>query len=98
MRLGDAQSRNGTFVNGKRIDSVLLAHGDVIRAGDSLLLFLEQEPGGGSNIQSLARSSLSVLLRGETGTGKEKSRRAGSTPRAGGSFVVLNCGCATARS
>jgi DNA-binding NtrC family response regulator len=38
-RLLDLQSRNGTFVNGERIEGALLRDGDVIRIGSSLLLF-----------------------------------------------------------
>src|SRR5688572_19482442 len=35
FRIGDADSSNGTIVNGSRIRSVRLSHGDVIRCGDS---------------------------------------------------------------
>jgi pSer/pThr/pTyr-binding forkhead associated (FHA) protein len=38
-RLRDLGSRNGTFVNGNRVDEHLLAEGDVIAAGDAQLQF-----------------------------------------------------------
>ena len=38
-RLGDAGSSNGTFVNGKRVRTVVLQPGDVARVGDSLILY-----------------------------------------------------------
>lgn len=43
--LRDAHSRNGTFVNGQKIDEVVLAPGNVVRLGDSELEFqLSEEP------------------------------------------------------
>jgi pSer/pThr/pTyr-binding forkhead associated (FHA) protein len=35
-RLGDARSKNGTFVGGSRVDTAVLRAGDVIRAGDTV--------------------------------------------------------------
>ena len=43
VELCDAGSKNGTFVNGRRVTTCMLADGDVIRTGDSLLL-LRYEP------------------------------------------------------
>src|SRR5437867_1359370 len=40
--LRDLGSSNGTYVNGIPVRERVLAHGDRIRAGDSVLLFLEQ--------------------------------------------------------
>ncbi len=37
----DAKSRNGTYVNGKRIERVALRSGDVVRIGATLLLYLD---------------------------------------------------------
>jgi DNA-binding NtrC family response regulator len=42
--LEDLQSRNGTFVNGERVERALLRDGDVIRIGSSLLLFQFLDP------------------------------------------------------
>ncbi|MEZ5065873.1 MAG: FHA domain-containing protein [bacterium] len=46
--LRDLQSTNGVMVNGKRVDSVSLKHGDRVRAGDHEFQFLlekvEREP------------------------------------------------------
>jgi hypothetical protein len=39
VELRDCESRNGTFVNGVKIDRCLLRSGDVIRVGNSLLHF-----------------------------------------------------------
>src|SRR5262245_29292633 len=40
--LRDLGSSNGTYVNGIPVRERVLAHGDRIRAGDSVLLFLNQ--------------------------------------------------------
>ncbi len=44
-------------------------------------------------IHSLAKSPLSVLITGETGSGKEKAAQAlhGASPRSRGPFVAVNC-------
>jgi Domain of unknown function (DUF4123)/FHA domain len=45
LAVRDLASRNGTFVNGQRIEQAPLVHGDRIRAGSTeLLLYLEGEP------------------------------------------------------
>ena len=43
FRVRDLESRNGTLVNGARIEEEWLKHGDEIAAGDSCFLFLEGE-------------------------------------------------------
>jgi transcriptional regulator of acetoin/glycerol metabolism len=90
--LVDLQSRNGTWVNGRRIDSVVLAPGDVVRVGGWIGV-VGQEPGpfgalapgvfGGQRlrealapIERAAASDLPIVLEGETGTGKEVMARA----------------------
>jgi transcriptional regulator with GAF, ATPase, and Fis domain len=93
-RVGDGQSRNGTFVNGKRITTALLAAGDVIRAGDTLLVYCEVDAMARmrEQVQLLAARPLTVLVRGETGTGKEliaRSLHQHSGRR--GAFVPVNC-------
>ena len=44
--LRDLGSSNGTYVNGMPVRERHLAHGDRIRAGDSVLLFLQADAGG----------------------------------------------------
>jgi DNA-binding NtrC family response regulator len=48
-------------------------------------------------LERAARSDSSILLLGESGTGKELAARAvhDASPRAGGPFVVFDCGAAT---
>jgi pSer/pThr/pTyr-binding forkhead associated (FHA) protein len=38
LRITDTASRNGCFVASKRVESALVAHADVIRLGDTLLV------------------------------------------------------------
>jgi transcriptional regulator with AAA-type ATPase domain len=90
--LVDLQSRNGTWVNGRRIESVVLARGDVVRVGGWIGV-VGRDPGpfgtlapgvfGGQllrealgPIERAARSDLPIVLEGETGTGKEVIARA----------------------
>jgi len=115
-QLVDQGSRNGTFVNGERVQTVELADGDVIEAGGSMLMFVEDageahdraigEPAGLAfrtlnveldrrlrQVAKIAPSLVPVLVRGETGTGKEVVARAihESSGRRG-AFVAVNCG------
>lgn len=90
--LTDLRSRNGTWVNGKRIRSVVLAEGDVVRVGGWVGVvsrlagpFAALSPGlfGGEALrralaaaERAAPSDLPLLLEGETGTGKEAVAKA----------------------
>jgi DNA-binding NtrC family response regulator len=94
FRIGDAGSRNGTYVNGRRTASAALQPGDVIRAGDSLFVYEEREPMKELwfHAERAAKSGLNVLLLGETGSGKEVvarflHRQSGRE----GEFLAVNC-------
>jgi DNA-binding NtrC family response regulator len=112
----DAKSRNGTFVNGARIDAAPLADGDVVECGETILLFRASAPDRGDaapsgppgagvttlapayadalgTIERLAPTQVSVLLRAETGAGKEVAARAlHAMSRRTGAYVAVNCG------
>ncbi|MBI4701471.1 MAG: sigma 54-interacting transcriptional regulator [Deltaproteobacteria bacterium] len=104
-------SANGTFINGRAIDTCALADGDVVRVGDSFLVLRrrgpigdESEPetellGASPAMEELRRTvalvgptKISVLIVGETGTGKELVARAlHAAYRPAGPFVPVNC-------
>jgi DNA-binding NtrC family response regulator len=123
--LEDAHSRNGSFVNGVRVESASLGTDDVLEVGHCFLMiraFPQREGESTSdldssalerelpafrtlvpplavrldNLRRVARSSISVLLCGETGTGKEVLARAmhGLSERSG-PFVAVNCSTLT---
>lgn len=93
-RVGDAASRNGLFVNGRRQAGCLLSPGDVIRAGDSL--FVYDEPDAERRATELAAraasSELGILLLGETGVGKDRlARQIHVSSKRTGPFIAVNC-------
>jgi len=67
--LRDLESRNGTFVNGTPIGERWLEHGDEIRIGDSLFLFLLQDDEVAAQpvlrLDDRDLSGATVVLRGE---------------------------------
>ena len=92
--LGDAGSRNGTFLNGRPIDSAPLPHGAVIRAGNTLLVYMARSEMAVAleRADQIASSNLSVLILGETGVGKEVlARRIHERSGRSGQFVGVNC-------
>ena len=121
----DLDSRNGTFVEGARVDEHVLRDLDEIRIGDAVFKFVAQgialylhhridgslvdgavrpqtrmhELIGGAQMQRLTReleaiaqSDLSVVILGETGTGKEVAARAvHAASGRKGPFCAVNC-------
>jgi DNA-binding NtrC family response regulator len=121
----DANSKNGTFVNGFPVTRSPLADADVLETGHTLFVFRERQRvrGVGSGdvessrlpipapglrtlvpdlaerferLAQVARSTVSVVVQGETGTGKELVARAvhelSGRP---GPFIAVNCGALT---
>jgi transcriptional regulator with PAS, ATPase and Fis domain len=117
----DAGSKNGTFVNGQRVESRALTDGDVVEAGQTFFVYRARSPlhvsaspasFADSNaaelplttfvaslasqylaLSQVARSTVPVVVLGETGTGKEVVARAvHRMSERGGPFVAINCG------
>ncbi|MBV8760621.1 MAG: sigma 54-interacting transcriptional regulator [Deltaproteobacteria bacterium] len=119
--LADLGSKNGTLVNGRRIETKELADGDVIEAGQTFFVYRARNPreiaatptwlaesSGGElplttfvpalarqyqALAAVAKSTVPVVVLGETGTGKEVVARAvhRMSDRTG-PFVAINCG------
>src|SRR5712692_7672015 len=116
----DAGSKNGTWLDGRRVTSAPLRDGALLELGHSFLLYREALPAAGPELLDarelrppaerlatlspaleaeldrlvlMARSRVPVLVRGETGTGKEVIASAihelSGRP---GRFVAVNCG------
>ncbi len=110
--LRDRQSRNGTYVNGTRVNESELEPGArIVVGGTALALVGAERRGGGPSLSRLvgeapvfreaielalraARTSSSVLLMGESGSGKELFARLihDASLRSAGRFVAVNCG------
>jgi transcriptional regulator with GAF, ATPase, and Fis domain len=93
-RFGDPGSRNGTHLNGVRTTARQLELGDVLRAGDTVLVYCD--PSRMEEVEArvarIAPTELTALILGETGTGKERIAKAlhqGSGRS--GAFVAINC-------
>lgn len=118
----DTHSRNGTLLNGRRIDRNVLEDGDLLELGHSFFIFrdaIPPAPAGGPIVYSdeirpaaegfetvlpslaeefvragtIACTSIPVVLRGETGTGKEVIASAiHALSGRQGAFVPVSCG------
>jgi DNA-binding NtrC family response regulator len=93
FRIEDQQTRNGTYLNGRRVHNESLRQGDVVRAGDSLFVCHSIDDGAErTRQQQAAASGVPVFLTGETGTGKERLARRIHEESGRKKFVAVNCG------
>jgi two-component system response regulator GlrR len=116
VRVRDLGSKNGTIVDGVRIESAWLHNNSRLQLGDVTVRFRARggvslpvhasSAFGGMVGRSLAMrrlfallercagSDVTVLIQGETGTGKEAAAEAihGASRRANENFVVVDCG------
>ncbi len=105
--LRDLQSRNGTFVNGARVNEAILAPDDRLRFGESAFVFTQGPAAlapdlASKNIEwqrqldrlcSFAASGFPILITGPSGSGKEIIARAihAKSGRSQGAFIGINC-------
>jgi len=104
IRAVDQESRNGTFVNGRRITTRPLDAGDVISIGDLMLLVsrgrlnADERPTDVAlaGAQRLADDDATLLIAGEAGVGKDRlARHIHAACERTGPFIVLRCGAMT---
>ena len=113
----DLGSTNGTFVAGRRVSRAMIAPGDLITIGETMLSVellgeMASEPLSSADrfgrvlgrsvamrrmfalLEKVAASEATILLEGETGTGKSAVAEAihEASRRAGAPFVVVDCG------
>jgi DNA-binding NtrC family response regulator len=112
----DAGSKNGTRVNGRRVDRAELCDGDVVECGRTFFVMRRAagpigdlfKPAGSTRmlqtispalerelaiLPKIARSRVPVLVRGDSGTGKEVVAQAvHALSGRKGAFTPVNCG------
>jgi transcriptional regulator with GAF, ATPase, and Fis domain len=113
----DLGSTNGTFIAGRRVSRAMIAPGDLITIGETMLSVellgeMASEPLSTGDrfgrvlgrsvamrrvfalLERVAASEATILLEGETGTGKSAVAEAihETSKRAGAPFVVVDCG------
>lgn len=113
----DLESRNGTFVDGVRVECARVDVGHVLRLGATELRVVASQDERDvelwrddrfhrlvgrsvaarelfAKLARVAPTTSTVLLRGETGCGKELAAHAlhHGSPRVGGPYVVVDCG------
>lgn len=109
--LRDLDSRNGTWVDGRRIGTIQLDAGACIAVGSSMLQLVRREKPETvsivaestamrtvlAEVDRFAHIELPVLVQGESGVGKEGVARAlhERSPRRRGPFVALNAAALT---
>ncbi|HUH04704.1 MAG TPA: sigma 54-interacting transcriptional regulator [Kofleriaceae bacterium] len=112
LLLRDRRSKNGTFLNGNRVEAAEVRAGSLVDLGKTRLVLINRRNRGRLTAYEelrghhpafrdavetaikAASSNCSVLVVGETGTGKELVARAihEASSRSARPFVALNCG------
>lgn len=61
----DLSSRNGTFVNGEKVEKAILVSGDRLKIGNAVLRFFKEEERGKTNLDGSSPASRGVQKLGE---------------------------------